>query len=94
MNFTKHTLKKLEELIELLDYEILYGKGNFQSGYCIVENQKKVVINRYFETEARINSLLDIIAQIEVNESLLDEKQLAYLNEVQNFIMERMEVEN
>ncbi len=93
MNFTKHTLKKLEELIEILDYEILYGKGNFQSGYCIVENQKKVVINRYFETEARINSLLDIISQIEVNESLLDEKQLNYLNEVQKFILDRVEAQ-
>ncbi len=91
MNFTKHTLKKLEELIELLEYEILYGKGNFQSGYCIVENQKKVVINRYFETEARINSLLDIIAQIEINEKLLDEKQLSYLEEVQKFILQRAE---
>jgi len=93
MNFTKHTLKKLEELIEVLDYEILYGKGNFQSGYCIVENQKKVVINRYFETEARINSLLDIISQIEVNETLLDEKQLSYLNEIQKFILDRVEAE-
>ena len=93
MNFTKHTLKKLEELIEILDYEILYGKGNFQSGYCIVENQKKVVINRYFETEARINSLLDIISQIEVDENLLDEKQLDYLGEVQKVIQERVEAE-
>ncbi len=93
MNFTKHTLKKLEELIEVLDYEILYGKGNFQSGYCIVENQKKVVINRYFETEARINSLLDIVSQIEVNDNLLDEKQMSYLNEVQKFILERIEAE-
>jgi len=91
MNFTKHSLKKLEELIELLEYEILYGKGNFQSGYCVVESQKKVVINRYFETEARINSLLDILAQIEINEKLLDEKQLAFLNDVQQVILERAE---
>ena len=91
MNFTKHTLKKLEDLFEVIDYEILYGKGNFQSGYCVVEHQKKIVINRYFEVEARINSLLDIIVQIEFDETLLDEKQKAFYQQIEKFILQRDE---
>jgi hypothetical protein len=34
------------------------------------------VVNKFFETEARINALIDILSQIEVDTSLLDEKQL------------------
>ncbi len=65
MNYTKHTLQKIEELIEELGYKVRYEKGSFQSGYCLVENTKIVVINKFFETEARINTLIDIIDKIE-----------------------------
>lgn len=79
MKFTKHTLKKVEDLFDELDYEIIYGKGNFQSGYCVVESQKKVVINRYFEVEARINSLVDILSNFTIKEGDLDEKSSQFL---------------
>lgn len=82
MKFTKHTLKKLEDLFDELDYEILYGKGNFQSGYCLVENQNKVVINRYFEVEARINCLVDILNGLEVKEGQLSDKSAAFLKKI------------
>ncbi len=65
MNYTKHTLQKIEELIEELGYKVRYEKGSFQSGYCLVENTKIVVINKFFETESRINTLIDIIDKIE-----------------------------
>lgn len=64
MKYTAHNLKKLESLFEELGYIIRYEKGNFQSGYCIVEDRKIVVINKFFDTEGRINSLLDILPNI------------------------------
>lgn len=67
MNYTKHTLQKIEDLIEELGYKVRYEKGSFQSGYCLVENTKIVVINKFFETESRINTLIDIIDKIEIN---------------------------
>ena len=63
--YTKHTLKKIETLFSEMAYTIRYEKGNFNSGYCIVENRKIAVINKFFDTEARINVLLDIIESIE-----------------------------
>lgn len=72
--YTKHFLKKLETLLEELEYTVRYEKGNFQSGYCIVENRKIVVINRFFDTEGRINVLLDIIGTLAVPEVNLTEK--------------------
>ena len=65
MNYTKNTLQKMEELFEELGYLVRYEKGSFQSGYAIVETKKIAVVNKFFETEARINALLDIFDQIE-----------------------------
>lgn len=67
MRYTQTTLKKLETLFDELDYTIRYEKGNFQSGYCIVENRRIAVINKFFDTEARINCLLEILATLEFN---------------------------
>ncbi len=82
MKFTKHTLKKVEDLFDELDYEIIYGKGNFQSGYCLVESQKKVVINRYFEVEARINCLADILSGFTIEEGALSDKSADFLKKL------------
>ena len=65
MRYTQTTLKKLEGLFDELDYTIRYEKGNFQSGYCIVENRRIAVVNKFFDTEARINCLLEILSGFE-----------------------------
>ena len=74
MRYTLTTLKKLEELFSELDYSIRYEKGNFQSGYCIVENRRIAVVNKFFDTEARINCLLEILTKVEINPDDLSEK--------------------
>lgn len=63
--YTKHTLKKIETLFSEIKYTIRYEKGNFNSGYCIVENRKMAVINKFFDTEGRINCLLEIFQSME-----------------------------
>jgi hypothetical protein len=72
--YTKPTLLKLENVFKQLSYVVRYEKGNFNSGYCIVENSKVVVVNKFFDTEGRVNVLLDILELIEVDESLLEDK--------------------
>lgn len=71
--YTKHNLKKLESLFEELQYTVRYEKGNFQSGYCILENKKVVVINKFYETEGRINCLLEILGTIAFSPDKLSE---------------------
>ena len=63
ISHTKHTLKKLETLAKELGYKVRYEKGNFQSGYCLVEHQRVAIVNKFFDTEGRINVLLDILSQ-------------------------------
>lgn len=60
---TKHSLKKVEALAKELGYTVRYEKGNFQSGYCLVESRKMAIINKFYDTEGRLNVLYDILSQ-------------------------------
>lgn len=85
MNFTKHTLKKLELIFEEMGYIIRYEKGSFNSGYCLVEDKKIVVINKFFQAEGRVSTLMDIIDTIEVIPEILSEKSAEFYKKVQKF---------
>lgn len=74
IKYTTHFQKKIITLFEEIGYKVRFEKGNFQSGYCIVQNQNVVIINKFFDTEAKINALLDILSQISVNTDNLSEK--------------------
>ena len=82
LKYTNYTLKKFETIFEELEYTIRYEKGSFQSGYCIVKNQKIIVVNKFFDTEAKINCLIDIIDNVEMDESLLTQKTRKFIIEV------------
>lgn len=69
--YTKSNLQKLELLFKEQEYTIRYEKGNFQSGYCVVQARKIAVINKFFDTEARINCLLDILSTIIVMDNVM-----------------------
>jgi len=89
--YNTYTLKKLETLFQELDYAILYEKGTFRSGYCIVQQRRVAVVNKYFETEARINTLLEILGLIEVDEGRLSESSLKLLKKVNQTFSEMEE---
>ncbi len=84
MRYTKTTLKKIEALFKELGYTVRYEKGNFVSGYAVVESKKVAVINRFYDTEARINALVEILTSIEVDDSVLSDeaRDLYYLTQV------------
>ena len=64
MKYTQHTLDKLEELLGEIEYVVRYERGTFQSGYCILEQKKVVVLNKFLQVEGRINTLIDIIPKL------------------------------
>ena len=64
MKNTQHTLDKLEELLSEVEYVIRYERGTFQSGYCILEQKKVVVLNKFLQLEGRISTLMDIIPKL------------------------------
>jgi len=61
MKYTVTTLDKIEKILDETGYVIRYERGNFQSGYCILEEKKVLVLNKFLALEGRINTLIDII---------------------------------
>jgi hypothetical protein len=60
IKYTPQFLKKLEDFLKENSYEVRYEKGNFKSGYCILEAKKVVVVNKFATVESRIQSLFEI----------------------------------
>jgi len=83
MKYTQHTLDKIEKILEEAEYVVRYERGTFQSGYCILEDRKVVVLNKFLQTEGRINTLFDIIPQLKLNpDTLTPETRKLYLEVV------------
>jgi hypothetical protein len=78
--YTPATLKKMELLLKELGFLLRYEKGQFQSGHCLLEEKRVIVINKFYTLEARINALLDILGQLDVDRSRLDAEQGAFLD--------------
>ena len=76
LKYTRHSLKKLETLLQELEYTIRYERGSFTSGYCIVEDRKIAVINKFYDVEGRMNVLLEILSTMEVDSERLTEASL------------------
>lgn len=66
MKYTQTTLDKVEKVIEEVGYIVRYERGTFQSGYCILEDKKVVVLNKFLQLEGRINTLIDLIPQLNI----------------------------
>ena len=79
MKYTQITLDKLEAVVEEAGYVLRYERGTFQSGYCILEERKVVVLNKFLQLEGRINTMLDLIPQLGIDiESLTEESKKLY----------------
>lgn len=71
MKYTQTTLDKIEKIVEESGYIVRYERGSFQSGYCILEQKKVVVLNKFLQLEGRINTLIDLIPQLQINADAL-----------------------
>ena len=79
MKYTQHNLDKIEKVVEEAGYVIRYERGTFQSGYCILQAKKVVVLNKFSQTEGRINVLIDLMPQLDINvDTLTHESQKVY----------------
>ena len=64
IKYSINLLKKIEDIFKEGGYTIRYEKGNFQNGYCVLEKRRVVVINKFHEPEAKINSMIEILLNI------------------------------
>lgn len=79
MKITQGTLDKLEDILGDSEYVVRYERGNFQSGWCLLESKKIVVLNKFLNLEARINTLLELIPQLDIDfDKLTHDSQKLY----------------
>lgn len=58
---------------------VRYEKGNFNSGYCLLEDRNVAVVNRFLNVEGRINVLLEMLPVLTIDrEALSGEMQKFY----------------
>ncbi len=84
MKYNQSTLNKLEKIIEEAGYVVRYERGSFQSGYCILEEKKVVVLNKFLNAEGRINTLIDLIPSLNIASELLTADSQKMYNEISN----------
>ena len=80
--YTRPTLQKLETLFKELEYTVRYEKGTFNSGYCIVDQSKIVIVNKFYDTDGRVGVLLEILNQIMESDSILSDKSRIFLKQL------------
>lgn len=90
MKYTQSTLDKLEAIPEEAGYVLRYERGTFQSGYCILESKKVVVLNKFLQTEGRINTLIDLIPQLDIDKATLSAESEKLYRE----IVAKLEIES
>ncbi len=79
MKYTQTNLDKLEKILDESGYILRYERGTFQSGYCILEERKVVVLNRFLQLEGKISTMIDIIPQLQIEvEALSAESKKLY----------------
>lgn len=79
MKFNQSTLNKIEAIAEEAGYTVRYERGTFQSGYCILQQRRVVVLNKFLMLEGRINTLVDLMPQLDiVIDSLTHDSQKLY----------------
>jgi hypothetical protein len=82
MRITASSQEKLQDLLKSQEYVIRYEKGNFKGGYCVVQDQRTVIINKFHPIETKINLLLEIIRSLEIDESRLSAEQAKLLERI------------
>jgi len=88
LTITNHTLEKLEMLLKTSGYRVRYEKGNFKTGACLLQNSKVVVVNKFSGLESKILAISELVAGLEMDYDLLDEKQVAFLQQLKQTKLE------
>lgn len=79
MKYNQITSDKIESVLEQAGYVIRFERGTFQSGYCILQEKKVVVLNKFLNVEGRINTLIELMPQLEIHfDALTAESQKLY----------------
>ena len=72
---------ELKELLEKLGYKLVLDKGSFNTGYCLLEDEKMIVINKNKPYENRIKILSEILSKIDTDNIYIKPKIRELINQ-------------
>jgi galactitol-specific phosphotransferase system IIB component len=72
--FTQGSLTKIEEFFKEQGYKVRYEKGSFRTGACMLQATKVVVVNKFSNLEIKIQSLWNILMDIEIDSEAISER--------------------
>jgi len=75
-------------LLKTTGYRVRYEKGNFKTGACLLQNSKVVVVNKFSGLESKILAISELARDLDMDFSLLDEKQLHFLRQIKQTKLE------
>lgn len=82
VKYTTQFLSKLEDIFSESDYMLRYEKGNFNSGYCLLKETHIAIVNKYYPLEGKVNALIEILKQIELNTDKMTDKNKKLYQEI------------
>ena len=59
--------QEFEKLAEALDVKIVQEKGNFRGGYCLLEKEGIIVVNKLNPIEQRIRALAQAFSKLDIS---------------------------
>ncbi len=62
-----HLFSEFEKLAEEMSIRIVQGKGNFKGGYCILENESVIVVNKNKPMEHRVKCLVEAFSNLKLD---------------------------
>ena len=62
---------ELEDIAEILNIKIIQGKGNFKGGYCLLEKEKFIVINKLNSIEQQVRALAQAFSRLDTSQIYL-----------------------
>lgn len=82
IKYNKSNLNKIVGLLTESAYKVRFEKGNFISGHAVVLNRKIVIVNKFLQIDMKINALLEIMYNIEIETGMLSPVSLRLYKEL------------
>ena len=79
---SKQIYNQLCSIAEELQMKVIKGKGNFQSGSCLVKEESIIVINHNQPFEGRIKNLALSLLEFDLNKVQMNKKIKALLTNI------------
>ncbi|MFZ1080796.1 MAG: hypothetical protein WAO19_02590 [Candidatus Kryptoniota bacterium] len=78
---TEALIAELEEAALQLGLKVIYEKGDFSGGYCILKEEKLIVINKKFDPKHRASTLAQSLSEVGIENLFLKPAVREYIEE-------------